>query len=101
MNILETYFLADLYVLVFDNFPDALDFRPVCQWHSTWLGNVYSWAGQRRTVDMSKPTIRFAPPIQIPRLPEGFATKHLPPFADHPARADEHLVPNHGIQPGG
>jgi len=97
MNILETDLLADLYVLVFDNFPDALDFRAVCQWHSTWLGNVYSWAGQTRTVDMSKPNIRFASPIQIPRLAEEFDTKYLARFAELPAMDDEQLVPNHWI----
>ena len=72
MSIAETDLLADLYIQVFDNFPEKLTFQTLCQWHRTWLGNVYKWAGESRTVDMSKPNIRFASPVQIPKLAEKF-----------------------------
>ncbi|MCD1588892.1 Fic family protein [Halomonas profundus] len=45
-----------------------LTVQTICQWHRSWLGNVYCWAGQYRTVDMSKPNIRFASPLQIHKL---------------------------------
>lgn len=37
-------------------------------WHRRWLGNVYPWAGQLRSVNMSKGGFPFAPAAQIPRL---------------------------------
>ena len=26
----------------------------LCEWHRRWLGNVYEWAGQYRSVNMGK-----------------------------------------------
>ncbi|ABM20452.1 Fic/DOC family protein [Marinobacter nauticus] len=92
MNIVETDLLEDLYLQVFDNFPEELTFETLCQWHRAWLGNVYSWAGQSRTVDMSKPNIRFASPVQIPKLAEKFEARYLPRFAELPEMTDEELV---------
>lgn len=45
MNIAETDLLKDLYLQVFDNFPEEVTFDTLCQWHRAWLGNIYSWAG--------------------------------------------------------
>lgn len=70
MNNAETELLEDLYLQIFEDFPDELIFQSLCQWHRFWLGNVYGWAGQFRTVDLSKPNIRFASPLQIPKLAE-------------------------------
>jgi len=92
MNIAETDLLEELYLQVFDNFPEELTFETLCQWHRAWLGNVYSWAGQSRTVDMSKPNIRFASPVQIPTLAEEFEAKYLSRFADLPGMSDGELV---------
>lgn len=92
MNIAETDLLEELYLQVFDNFPEELTFETLCQWHRAWLGNVYSWAGQSRTVDMSKPNIRFASPVQIPKLAEEFEAKYLSRFADLPGMSDGELV---------
>lgn len=41
-------------------------------WHRRWLGNLYSWAGQARSVNMSKGGFPFAPAAQIPRLMTAF-----------------------------
>lgn len=92
MNIAETDLLEDLYLQVFDHFPEELAFPTICQWHRIWLGNVYSWAGQYRTVDMSKPDIRFASPLQIPKLAEQFEAQYLMRFAELPEMSDEELV---------
>ena len=77
---------------VFDDFPEMLTFQAICQWHRVWLGNVYRWAGQYRTVDMSKSNIRFASPIQIQRLAKEFEGDHLSRFAELPELEDEKLV---------
>lgn len=40
----------------------------ICEWHRRWLGNVYVWAGQYRTLNMSKGEFIFAASAQVPRL---------------------------------
>lgn len=92
MNVVETDLLKDLYIQIFDNFPEELTFQKLCHWHGAWLGNVYSWAGQTRTVDMSKPNIRFASPRQIPKLAEEFETRYLTCFAELPDLDDKKLI---------
>lgn len=37
-------------------------------WHRRWLGNVYAWAGEERSVNMVKGDFQFAAAAQIPRL---------------------------------
>ncbi|MBE02389.1 MAG: cell filamentation protein Fic [Oceanospirillales bacterium] len=92
MNIAETELLQDLYIQVFDNFPEALSLHTLCEWHRLWLGNIYSWAGQYRTVDMSKPDIFFASPLQIPRLARQFEENYLTRFDGLPDMDDEALI---------
>ena len=38
--------------------------------HHAWLGNIYPWAGQYRSVNLSKGDFPFAAASQIPRLME-------------------------------
>lgn len=92
MNITETELLEDLYIQVFDNFPEKLTFQTLCHWHRAWLGNVYSWAGESRTVDMSKPSILFASPLQIPKLAEKFEAQYLVSFSKLPEMNDDELI---------
>jgi len=92
MNVAETELLEALYIQVFDSFPDMMDFQKICQWHRAWLGNVYRWAGQYRTVDMSKPNMRFASPMQIHRLITAFDSQYLTRFCDLPKMSDEQLI---------
>lgn len=92
MSIAETELLEELYIHVFDDYPDDLTFQTIEQWHYAWLGNVYDWAGQYRTVDMSKPNIRFASPLQITKLSREFEAKYLSRFAQLPVMDDEQLV---------
>ena len=42
----------------------------LCRMHRLWLGNIYSWAGQYRQVNMSKNGFTFAAANQIHRLME-------------------------------
>lgn len=92
MNIAETELLEDLYIRVFDDFPENIDFGTLCEWHRLWLGNIYCWAGRYRTVDMSKPNIRFASPLQIPKLAKNFETRYLGRFSELPDMDDDALV---------
>lgn len=74
MNDLELGLLAQLYQSVLlDDLPDrALSVADIKRWHRRWLGNVYAWAGQERSVNMSKGGFSFAAAGQIPRLLAGF-----------------------------
>lgn len=92
MNIAETELLEDLYEYVFNNFPDQLEWSLLCEWHRKWLGNLYDWAGRLRTVDMSKPDIRFASPLQIDKLAKQFSAEYLDRFDQLPDMADDDLI---------
>jgi cell filamentation protein len=82
MNDLELELLAQLYqsVLV-DELPDrTLSVADIKRWHRRWLGNVYAWAGQERSVNMSKGGFSFAAAGQISRLLVGFEKTVLKRF---------------------
>lgn len=70
----ENMLLAKLYEHIFE--PEfrleSLDFKAIQNWHRLWLGSVYSWAGQVRTVDMSKDNFLFAA--------ARFLDQQIPPF---------------------
>lgn len=70
MNEVELGLLAQLYEAVLvEELPDrALTAEDLKTWHRRWLGNVYTWAGQERSVNMGKAGFMFAPAAQVPRL---------------------------------
>ena len=40
----------------------------ICEMHRVWLGHIYSWAGQYRSVNIAKGDFHFAAAGQVPRL---------------------------------
>lgn len=74
MNDLELELLGQLYeAVLLDQLPDRrLTVDDLKTWHRRWLGNVYAWAGQERTVNMDKGGFMFASSAQISRLLAGF-----------------------------
>lgn len=52
----------------------ARDIRAI---HRTWLGGIYSWAGEYRTVNISKGDFHFAAAAQVPRLMLEFERREL------------------------
>src|SRR6476646_5817043 len=52
----------------------------VCRIHATWLGRIYSWAGQYRQVNVTKDGFPFAAAGQIPKLMAEFEDG---PLRDH------------------
>lgn len=70
IDAVELLLLEQIYqeVLV-ENRPDrrlrAVDLKT---WHRRWLGNVYEWAGQERSVNIGKGHFQFAAAAQIPGL---------------------------------
>lgn len=49
----------------------------IFEWHRRWLGNVYDWAGQERSVNMSKGNFHFTVANQIPFMLQEFESKFL------------------------
>lgn len=45
--------------------------------HRRWLGDIYSWAGQYRQVNISKGGFMFAAAAQVPHLMETFEAEEL------------------------
>ncbi len=40
----------------------------ICSMHRRWLGSIYEWAGQYRSVNIAKGEFMFAAAAQVPRL---------------------------------
>lgn len=57
------------------------------QMHRTWLGELYSWAGEYRQVNVSKEGFVFAAAREVPRLMSDFERGPLADFT--PCRAAE------------
>lgn len=74
MDELELGLLGQLYEdLLIHHLPDrTLTTQDLQTWHRRWLGNVYVWAGEFRSVNMSKDGFPFAAAAQIPRLLDEF-----------------------------
>lgn len=79
MDELELVLLQKLYVSVLQEHlpPGRISALHLKRWHRRWLGNVYDWAGQYRSVNMSKDGFPFAPAIQLPRLMQIFDSEYL------------------------
>jgi len=82
MDDIELELLDQLYDMVIDTVSDdqAISSIDLCEWHRRWLGNVYSWAGRYRTVNMGKGDFMFAAADQIPRLMEKLDTELFPVY---------------------
>lgn len=94
MHELELGLLGQLYehVLVKDLPERAFTVHDIKIWHRRWLGNVYEWAGQVRTVNMSKGGFAFAAAGQIARLLEVFEKQILLRWTPCDGLDEEQLV---------
>lgn len=70
----------------------VLSVGDLCEWHRRWLGNVYGWAGQFRSVNMAKGDFQFAAAHLIPKLIQDFETGFLVPYACHAGMDDSALI---------
>lgn len=79
MDEAELALLLQLYELVLrERLPERrLDVADIREWHHLWLGNLYDWAGQERSVNLSKGGFHFAAAAQISRLLEEFERDSL------------------------
>ncbi|MFC7461452.1 Fic/DOC family protein [Hydrogenophaga defluvii] len=79
MNELELELLGEVYrEVLLQALPDrALTVTDLKHWHRMWLGNVYAWAGQERSVNLGKGGFQFATASLLPGLLGKFEQKHL------------------------
>ncbi|MFT0532077.1 Fic/DOC family protein [Castellaniella hirudinis] len=78
MNHAELVLLHKLYDSVLQSPPSGpITVRLVRQWHRRWLGNVYTWAGYERSVNMSKDGFPFAAADRISALLDDYDRRYL------------------------
>lgn len=54
--------------------------QDLCDWHRDWLGSIYEWAGEYRSVNISKEGFVFAAAHLIPKLIAAFEQEYLSVF---------------------
>ncbi|MER1969095.1 Fic family protein [Castellaniella sp. GW247-6E4] len=79
MNEAELMLLRKLYFSVLREHPvqGPITVRLIRGWHRRWLGNIYRWAGQERSVNMSKDGFPFAAADRIPSLLDEYERRFL------------------------
>lgn len=79
MNMVELELLEQLYEKVLAEVAEEqiITVADLMEWHRSWLGNVYDWAGRERSVNMGKGDFHFAACAQIPRLLSDLDKKYL------------------------
>lgn len=94
MDEVELWLLLQLYEFVMgDQFPERrLDVADLMEWHRLWLGNLYDWAGQVRSVNLAKGEFHFAAAAQIPRLLAEFERDCLHPYTPCQSMDDDALA---------
>lgn len=94
INEAELILLEQLYdaVLIEDLPERALVSADLFDWHRRWLGNMYDWAGQLRTVNVSKGGFMFAAAGLIPSLLAAFERDCLARCTPCHGMDDEALV---------
>ena len=94
IDLIELNLLDQLTELLIDELDSnqsitTVDLR---NWHRRWLGNVYSWAGEFRTVNMGKGEFQFAAAHLIPKLMLDLEAKFLTPLQCNSDMTDVELV---------
>ena len=88
----------DLLIQLYDVIPEKVQVdqritvADIKEWHRRWLGNVYTWAGQYRTVNIGKDAFQFAAAAQIERLMDVLDRDFLARYTPCNGMADEQLV---------
>jgi len=94
MNDVELSLLMRLMDAVLEEVTDeqAITVSDLCQWHQHWLGNVYDWAGQYRSVNMGKGDFQFASAHLISQLMQELDNKFLSIYTPCKDMDDEQLI---------
>jgi cell filamentation protein len=84
MDEAENILLLKLYEFIFEpEFSiEKLTVEIIQTWHRKWLGNIYIWAGQDRTVNMGKADFEFAAAMNISGLLEKYEDTYLVSYSE-------------------
>jgi cell filamentation protein len=79
MDIVENYALMAVLIKCVKKYSAKHSFtaKDICAIHKDWFGDIYSWAGHYRNVDLSKGDFRFAHARYIPESMKEFERKIL------------------------
>lgn len=94
MNDIELDLLVQLTEAVLDDISEdqVITSDDIGEWHRRWLGNVYEWAGQYRSVNMGKGAFQFAAAHLVPKLMPEFSEKFLSVYTPCLNMDEEQLV---------
>ncbi len=94
MNDIELVLLKLLTSSVLDNISEdqTINTDDLCEWHRHWLGNVYEWAGQYRSVNIGKGEFQFAAAHLVPKLMQDFNNKFLTIYTPCMGMDEKHLI---------
>lgn len=94
MESIELDLLDQLTNNVIDNITEdqAITVSDLCEWHRSWLGNVYAWAGHYRSVNMGKGDFHFAAAHLIPKLMQSLDNQFLSIYTPCQHMDDDQLV---------
>jgi cell filamentation protein len=90
----ELILLEKLYQsVIIEHLPArSITVQDLKDWHRYWLGNIYPWAGDVRSVNLGKDDFFFAAAAQIPRLLDGFQKDCLAKYTPCKPDLDENLI---------
>ena len=94
MDEAELVLLEKLYEdVLLKHFPrQVIQVSDIKVWHRRWLGNIYDWAGEERSVNMSKSGFQFAAAAQVSRLLQEFEQQYLNKFTPCTEFSESQLI---------
>ncbi len=94
MDDLELGLLEQLTEAVLDEIvvDKTIRSEDLCDWHRRWMGNIYEWAGQYRSVNMGKDGFHFAAANLIPKLMQEFSGKFLATYTPCEGMDENQLI---------
>lgn len=84
--------IAQEHILNEMNEGTSISCKHLCQWHSKWLDDVYQWAGNYRSVNMSKGDFHFAAAHLVHGLMGKFEKQYLSKFTPSKYISEEKII---------
>lgn len=86
--------LAELQDVLFEELEidQQIGSEDLSAWHQRWLGTIYTWAGDYRSVNMAKGDFMFAAANLIPKLMADFDAKYLSQYTPCDKIGDDELA---------
>ena len=94
MDNLEFDLLTDLQDELFNEIQSdsKISVKDLCKWHKRWLGSIYDWAGEYRSVNITKDSFLFAAAHLIPKLMNDYDDRYLQVYTPCEDMSERDLV---------